>query len=386
MPEPSATNDALIDTLILPYLNHAAAMYAEKYATREDIDTAMMLGCGLPKGPLTVIDELGAETVIAGLEALHARTDDPVHVPAAILRDWPAADAATGGSPTYDDARAVSKVGVIGSGTMATGIKEVFAKAGYAVTFVARGDDKVARVIASIAKSLDKQVERGKLDAGARDEIAARITGVTSLDALADVDLVVEAIAEDLDIKKQTFEALDKICKPGAVLATTTSSLPIAEIGAVTSRPQDVIGMHFFNPATVMKLVEVVTTPDTADDVEATVLDITAKIGKTSVRCGDRAGFIVNALLFPYLNDAVKLLEAGVATREEIDAAIKDGCGYPMGPFALLDVVGNDVSLAIEQVVFEAFGFANWAPAPLLEKTVAEGKLGRKTGAGFYDY
>ena len=171
MPEPGAINDAIIDTLILPYLNHAAEMYAEKYATRQDIDTAMMLGCGLPKGPLTVIDELGAQTVAAGLEALYARTEDPVHEPAAILRDWPAADAVATGNATYEGARVVSKVGVVGSGTMATGIKEVFAKAGYAVTFVARGDDKVARVIASIAKSLDKQVERGKLDAGARDEI-----------------------------------------------------------------------------------------------------------------------------------------------------------------------------------------------------------------------
>ena len=382
MPEPKA----IIDRLILPYLNHAAEMYAEKYATRQDIDTAMMLGCGLPKGPLAVIDELGADAVIEGLEALKAQTGDPVHELAQILRDWAPATATEAGSATYAGARPISHVGVVGSGTMATGIKEVFAKAGYKVTFVARGDEKVARVIASIAKSLDKQVEKGKLDAGARDEIADRITGVTSLDALAEVDLVVEAIAEDLDIKKQTFATLDEVCKPGAILATTTSSLPIVEIAAGTSRPADVIGMHFFNPATVMKLVEVVTTPDTAGEVEATVLDVTSKIGKTSVRCGDRAGFIVNALLFPYLNDAVKLLEAGEASRDEIDAAIKEGCGYPMGPFALLDVVGNDVSLAIEQVVFEAFGHANWAPAPLLEKVVAEGKLGRKTGAGFYDY
>jgi 3-hydroxybutyryl-CoA dehydrogenase len=176
------------------------------------------------------------------------------------------------------------------------------------------------------------------------------------------------------------------VCKPGAILATTTSSLPIAEIGAATSRPADVIGMHFFNPATVMKLVEVVTTPDTAPEVETTVLQVSANVGKTTVRCGDRAGFIVNALLFPYLNDAVKMLETGTAGRDEIDAAIKEGCGYPMGPFALLDVVGNDVSLAIEQVVYDTFGHANWAPAELLEKTVAEGKLGRKTGAGFYDY
>jgi 3-hydroxybutyryl-CoA dehydrogenase len=385
MPE-NADNSVIIDTLILPYLNHAAAMYEERYATRADIDTAMRLGCGLPKGPLTVIDEMGPDAVIAGLEALHAKTGDPLHEPRPILRSWTAsADAGSVGGEVIG-ARAVTRVGVIGSGTMASGIMEVFAKAGHDVTFVARGDEKVARVAAAVAKSLDKQLEKGKLTAEQRDEIAARVRGVTSLEGLADVDLVVEAIAEDLELKKQTFTTLDQVCKPGAVLATTTSSLPIVEIGAVTARPQDVIGMHFFNPATVMKLVEVVTTPQTAADVEATVLDVTAKIGKTSVRCGDRAGFIVNALLFPYLNDAVKLLEAGVAGRDEIDAAIKGGCGYPMGPFALLDVVGNDVSLAIEQVVYEAFGHEGWAPAPLLEKKVADGQLGRKTGAGFYDY
>jgi 3-hydroxybutyryl-CoA dehydrogenase len=362
MPE----NQTIVDALILPYLNHAAAMYEEKYASRSDIDAAMRLGCGLPKGPLTVIDELGADTVVAGLEALYASTADPVHQPAPILRSWVAADEASAGEAAHAGARTVCAVGVIGSGTMATGIMEVFAKAGYIVTFVARGQEKVAAVSAAIAKSLAKQVERGKLSEQARDDVAGRISGAVSLEGLAHVDLVVEAIAEDLEIKKQTFATLDAVCKPGAVLATTTSSLPVVEIGAVTSRPEDVIGMHFFNPATVMKLVEVV--------------------AKTSVRCADRAGFIVNALLFPYLNDAVKMLEAGLASRDEIDAAIKEGCGYPMGPFALLDVVGNDVSLTIEKVVYEEFGHENWAPAPLLEKTVAEGKLGRKSGAGFYDY
>ena len=382
MPE----NQAIIDALILPYLNHAATMLAEDYATRADIDTAMRLGCGLPKGPLTLIDERGAEDVVAGLEALHAQTGDPVHEPAPILRAWPAAEAVDDSHASYPGAREIDHVGVIGSGTMAIGIMEVFAKAGYAVTFVARGDEKAAKVIATITKSLDKQVEKGRLTADQREDVLDRVTAGTELSALGDVDLVVEAIAEDLEIKKQTFATLDKVCKPGAVLATTTSSLPIVEIAAVTSRPADVIGMHFFNPATVMKLVEVVTTTETAADVEATVLHVTANIGKTSVRCADRAGFIVNALLFPYLNDAVKLLESGAAGRDEIDAAIKEGMGYPMGPFALLDVVGTDISLSIEEVVYEAFGHENWAPAELLAKTVAEGKLGRKTGAGFYDY
>ena len=379
-------NQQIVDALILPYLNHAAEMYAQSYATRGDVDTAMRLGCGLPKGPLTVIDELGADAVVAGLEALHAQTGDPVHQPAEILRSWePAGDAASDAA-AFDGARTVTKVGVIGSGTMATGIMEVFAKAGYDVTFRARTEDKIAGVIAAITKSLNKQVEKGRLSEDERENVLDRLTGTTELEGFGDVDLIVEGIAEDLELKKEIFATLDKGCKPGAVLATTTSSLPIAEIAAVTGRPQDVIGMHFFNPATIMKLVEVVTTPETAADVEATVLEVTASIGKVSVRCGDRAGFIVNALLFPYLNDAVKLHVAGGGSLEEIDAAIKESQGYPMGPFALLDVVGNDVSLAIEQVVYEAFGHDNWKPAPLLEQKVAEGKLGRKTGAGFYDY
>ena len=382
MPE----NQAIIDALILPYLNHAAAMYEEKYASRADIDTAMRLGCGLPTGPLSMIDELGAERVVAGLEALYAQTGDPVHQPAAILRAWTADESAEDGHASYPGAREIDHVGVVGSGTMAVGIMEVFAKAGYAVTFVARGEEKAANVISSITASLDKQVDKGRLSADQREDLLDRVTAATELSALGAVDLVVEAIAEDLEIKKQTFATLDTVCKPGAILATTTSSLPVAEIGAATSRPADVIGMHFFNPATVMKLIEVVTTPDTATEVETTVLQVSANAAKTTVRCADRAGFIVNALLFPYLNDAVKMLETGVAGRDEIDAAIKEGCDYPMGPFALLDVVGNDVSLAIEEVVYDAFGFENWAPAELLQKTVAEGKLGRKTGAGFYDY
>jgi 3-hydroxybutyryl-CoA dehydrogenase len=289
-------------------------------------------------------------------------------------------------SDEIEGARPVAKVGVVGSGTMATGIIEVFAKAGYDVTFVARGDAKVSGVVAALTKSLEKGVLRGKLTEAARDEALARVHGVTTVDGLADADLVVEAIAEDLSTKQAVFSALDEVCKPGAVLATTTSSLPVVAIASATSRPADVIGMHFFNPATVMRLVEVVRTVSTAPDVEATVLDVTKKIGKHAVRCADRAGFIVNALLFPYLNDAVKMLEAHYATADDIDSAMKVGCGYPMGPFELLDVVGNDVSLAIEQVLFAEFREPGFAPAPLLEHLVTAGRLGRKTGKGFRDY
>ena len=197
---------------------------------------------------------------------------------------------------------------------------------------------------------------------------------------------MVEAIAEDLRVKTTLFENLDEICKPGAILATTTSSLPIISCAMATKRPQDVIGMHFFNPAPVMRLVEVVSTVATADDVAETVRALCAEVGKVAVSCGDRAGFIVNALLFPYLNDAVKMLEAHYATADEVDTAMKLGCALPMGPFELLDVVGNDVSLAIQRELYLEFREPGFAPAPLLEHLVTAGYLGRKTQRGFRDY
>jgi len=216
--------------------------------------------------------------------------------------------------------------------------------------------------------------------------VLGRLTGTTRLDDLHDVDLVVEAIAEDLRTKTVLFENLDEICKPGAILATTTSSLPVISIAKATDRPQHVVGMHFFNPAPVMKLVEVVSTVATDDDVAETTRALCAKVGKVAVSCGDRAGFIVNALLFPYLNDAVKMLQAHYATADDIDTAMKYGCALPLGPFELLDVVGNDVSLAIQRELYLEFREPGFAPAPLLEHLVTAGYLGRKTKRGFRDY
>jgi 3-hydroxybutyryl-CoA dehydrogenase len=269
---------------------------------------------------------------------------------------------------------------------MATGIIEVVAKGGYDVRFVARGPEKVEAVRKALTKSLDKQVARGRLDESGRDEILARVEGTTSLDDLADRDLIIEAVVESLSVKEALFANLGEIAKPGAVLATTTSSLPVIECAKASGRPADVVGMHFFNPAQVMKLVEVVSTISTAADVAATAHALSAKLGKHAVSCTDRAGFIVNALLFPYLNDAVKMLEAHYATADDIDAAMKVGCGYPMGPFELLDVVGLDVSLAIERELYTEFREPGFAPAPLLEHLVTAGYLGRKTGRGFRDY
>lgn len=396
------------DTLVLPYLNHAVRMYEASYASRGDIDAAMRFGCGYPKGPLTTLDELGLDTVRDALAARFAETGDHLHQPADLLEKL-VAEGRTGAAsgrgfytwadgavvadeetPSADDApqlrHEITSVGVVGTGTMASGIVEVFAKAGYDVVYVGRGEDKVAGVRASIEKSLDKAIARGKLEEAEKVAVLGRLTGATERSALAGVDLVVEAIAEDLEIKKQLFRDLDAICKPGAILATTTSSLPIAECAAVTERPADVIGMHFFNPATIMKLVEVVTTELTAAEVDETVRALCAKVGKVAVSCGDRAGFIVNALLFPYLNDAVTLLESGVADVVELDAAVKEATGFPMGPFTLLDVVGNDVSLAIQKELFAEFKEPGFAPAASLEQAVAEGRLGRKTGAGFLTY
>ncbi|MEU5918538.1 3-hydroxybutyryl-CoA dehydrogenase [Streptomyces sp. NPDC047141] len=412
--EPVAVGDRagfIADGLLFGYLNQAAAMYEAKYASREDIDAAMKLGCGLPMGPLALLDLIGVDTARTVLEAMYAASHDRLHAPAPILKQLSEAGltgrkagrgfytyAAPGSGEVVRDAltpltsagagagRAVSSVGVAGSGTMASGIAEVFAKAGYAVVLAARSQEKADTAKARIATSLARSVAKGRMTAEARDTTLALITPAGSLDAFAEVDLAVEAVAEDLTVKQELFARLDKICKPGAVLATTTSSLPVIACARATTRPQDVVGMHFFNPAPAMKLVEIVRTVLTGDDVHATVREVTARIRKHPVDCGDRAGFIVNALLFPYLNNAIKMVEEHYATLDDIDAAMKLGGGYPMGPFELLDVVGLDVSLAIERVLHREFRDPGLAPAPLLEHLVAAGCLGRKTGRGFREY
>lgn len=408
MTDTAATNEQIHDELVLPYLNHAVRMYETSYATRADIDAAMRFGCGYPKGPLAVLDELGLDTVRDRLAARFAESGDNLHKPAELLEKL-VADGRTGvasgrGFYTYVSGEAVAddetpsadsapqlrheiiKVGVVGTGTMASGIVEVFAKSGYDVVYVGRSEEKAAAVEARITKSLDKAITKGKLDESGRDEVLGRLTAATTREALGDVDIVVEAIAEDLAVKTELFADLDQICKPGAILATTTSSLPITRCGEATSRPESVIGMHFFNPAPIMKLVEVVTTEQTSAEVDETVKALCASTDKVAVSCGDRAGFIVNALLFPYLNDAVKVVDAGRGEIEAVDAAIKERAGFPMGPFALLDVVGNDVSLAIQKELLAEFKEAGLTPAAGLEKVVAEGHLGRKTGKGFHDY
>lgn len=401
----------IANTLLFGYLNHAVSMYEGRYASREDIDAAMRFGCGYPMGPLALLDLIGLDTAYTILETMYRQGRDRLHAPSPILKQMVTAGwlgRKTGrGFYSYEapdspvvvaddqtpsaDAKPqlrhdIQQVGVVGTGTMASGIVEVFAKSGYDVLVVGRGQDKVDGVVAAVTKNFDKQIQRGRATEEAKAEVLARITGSTSLDDLASVDIVVEAIAEDLAIKTTLFENLDEICKPGAILATTTSSLPIIACAQATSRPQDVIGMHFFNPAPVMKLVEVVSTVVTSEDVTETTRALCDKVGKVAVSCGDRAGFIVNALLFPYLNDAVRMLEAHYATADDIDTAMKLGCALPMGPFELLDVVGNDVSLAIQRELYLEFREPGFAPAPLLEHLVNAGYLGRKTKRGFRDY
>jgi 3-hydroxybutyryl-CoA dehydrogenase len=399
----------IANALLFGYLNHAVRMYEQRYATREDLDAAMRFGCGYPMGPLALLDLIGLDTAYEILDTMYHQSRNRLHAPAPLLkqmitagqlgrktgRGFYAYDApdspnvvASGVVATVDSVppRPVARVGVVGTGTMATGIAEVFAKRGLDVVLRARSLEKAQASVAKVKKSLDKAVVKGKLSEEDAASALARITPVTDFEALADVDLVVEAVAEELSVKQAVFAALDEVVRPGAVLATTTSSLPVIECAAATSRPSDVIGLHFFNPAPVMKLVEVVSTIATAPDVVATASAVCAAVGKHAVHCGDRAGFIVNALLFPYLNDAVKMLEAHYAEANDIDTAMKVGCGLPMGPFELLDVVGLDVSLAIQRTLYNEFREEGFAPAPLLEHLVTAGRLGRKTGKGFKDY
>ncbi|MBW4716490.1 3-hydroxyacyl-CoA dehydrogenase family protein [Saccharothrix obliqua] len=399
----------IANALLFGYLNHAVRMYESRYASREDLDAAMRYGCGYPMGPLALLDLIGLDTAHEILGTMYRQSRDRLHAPAPLLKQMVTAGLlgrkSGRGFYTYDgpdsptvvpdapvavvepaSAREVRRVGVVGTGTMATGIAEVFAKRGYDVVVRARSLDKAEAAVGRVGASLDRAVVKGRLAAADRDAALARVTPAVEFADLASCDLVVEAVAEELAVKTAVFQALDEVCRPGAVLATTTSSLPVVECAAATSRPGDVVGLHFFNPAPVMELVEVVETITTAPDVVATARRVCLDLGKRPVHCRDRAGFIVNALLFPYLNDAVKMLEAHYATADDIDHAMKVGCSLPMGPFELLDVVGLDVSLAIERALYLEFREAGLAPAPLLEHLVTAGRLGRKTGKGFRDH
>jgi 3-hydroxybutyryl-CoA dehydrogenase len=280
----------------------------------------------------------------------------------------------------------IKRLGVVGSGIMGSGIAEVAGKAGIEVVLRSRSQSTADAMVAGLEKSLAKQVDRGKIEAADRDAVLGRVTAVSDLGELADCDLVLESVVEDLAVKKHLFTELDRIVKEGAILATNTSTLPVVEMAMETGRPELVCGVHFFNPATAMPLVEVVRAITTSDETIATARAFAEACGKNPVLVKDQAGFIVNALLFPYLNNAVKLYDAGVASREDIDAAMQGGCNFPMGPLALLDLVGLDTSLAILEALYAEFKDPNYAPAPLLKRMVSAERLGRKSGQGFFDY
>jgi 3-hydroxybutyryl-CoA dehydrogenase len=281
---------------------------------------------------------------------------------------------------------AVKRIGIVGSGIMGAGIAEVAAKSGFEVVLRSRAQQSADAMVAGLEKSLAKQVERGKLEATDRDSALGRVRAVADLGELSECDLVLESVVEDLAAKQHLFTELDRICPEATILATNTSTLPVVEMAMVTGRPEKVCGVHFFNPAPMMALVEIVRAITSSDDTITEATAFAAACGKNPVQVKDQAGFIVNALLFPYLNNAVRLYDAGVATRDDIDAAMKGGCNFPMGPLELLDLVGLDTSLAILEALYAEFKDPNYAPAPLLRRMVSAEKLGRKTRAGFYDY
>lgn len=280
----------------------------------------------------------------------------------------------------------VRTVGVIGCGLMGSGISEVVARAGQSAVVLETSDELVERGRRRIETSTLRAVERGRLDAEERTAVLGRISLTTDVQDLADVDLVIEAATEDHDTKVGMFRRLDEVTKPEVILASNTSSIPIADLGAATSRADKVLGMHFFNPVPVMGLIELVRAISSSDDTMAFGRAYGVVLGKTTVESRDRAGFIVNALLIPYLNGAVRMLEDGFATREDIDTAVHLGLNHPMGPLRLIDLIGLDTHLFIANVLFEEFKEPTLAPPPLLRRMVAAGLLGRKVGRGFYEY
>lgn len=280
----------------------------------------------------------------------------------------------------------IKKVGVLGCGLMGSGIVEVAARAGYPTVVREVSEELLEKGMARIGKSLDRAVEKGRLESEARDAALAAIHGTVQLDELADCDLVIEAIVENLDEKKRTYQALAGVLQESAIMASNTSSLTITELAMATDRPERFLGLHFFNPVPVMKLVEVVRTLITSEEAFEDARRWVEEIGKQAVTARDNSGFIVNRLLVPYLLDAVRAYEEGVGSLEDIDKAMQLGCGYPMGPFTLLDFVGLDTTYYIANIMFEEYREKRFAPPPLLKQMVLANRLGRKSGRGFYDY
>lgn len=401
----------IANLLLFPYLNEAVKLLEGGFASREDIDAAMRYGAGHPMGPLQLLDLVGLDSCAEILESLYRQFAEQRYAPSPAFRHLVAAaylGRKTGrGFYTYEepdspkvvpDGRSgrvlplpepsltVRRIGVVGTGTMGAGIVEVAARSGYDVVCRGRSPGSLEKAKAAVERSVGKAVERGKMSEEEREAALGRILWSTEFGSLGDCELLIESVAEDLDLKRWIFGELDGAAKPDAILASGTSSLPVVEVASATSRPERVLGIHFFNPAAVMRLAELVRTVATSPQVLSDVKAAVEKMGKHAVLCEDRAGFIVNRLLFPYLNDAVKMLEGGYASAEDIDAAMRLGCRHPMGPLALIDLVGLDVTYEILKSLHAEFREAAFAPAPLLEHMVKAGYLGRKTGRGFHTY
>ena len=280
----------------------------------------------------------------------------------------------------------MKKISIIGGGTMGGNIAQLFAQKGYDIVLRARSDEANARYSANISKALGKLAEKGKITAEDKDAAFGRITFTTDINAVADSDLVIEALVEDIKIKEEYFKNLDSICKPDTILASNTSSISITKLAAFTKRPDKFIGMHFFNPATVMKLIELIRGKDTSDATFKAIQELSIAIGKDPIEVNDSPGFVVNKILITMINEAAVVLEEGVANAEDIDKGMCLGCNHPMGPLALSDLIGNDTVLNIMNVIYTETGNAKYKPCQLLEKMVKDGHLGRKTGKGFHNY
>jgi 3-hydroxybutyryl-CoA dehydrogenase len=280
----------------------------------------------------------------------------------------------------------IKRVGVAGCGLMGSGIAEVVARAGFDVRVREVDQDALDAGRARIEKSLQRAVQKEKITAGDRDEALGRLSFTLEVDDLSDRDLVVEAVVEDLEVKNALFGRLDEICPDQTIFASNTSSLTVTDMAAAVNRPDRVVGLHFFNPVPVMKLVEVVRTIATSDETFDRTFEFARSLGKEPIAAKDNSGFVVNLLLVPYMLDAIRQLERGVASMEDIDRAMVLGCGYPMGPFTLCDFVGNDTTYRIAEIMFDEYREERYAPPPLLKRLVAMGRYGRKAGKGFYDY
>lgn len=401
----------IANSLLFGYLNQAVTMYEQKYASREDIDSAMRFGCGLPMGPLALLDLIGLDTAIEILDTMYHESRDRLHAPSALLKQLVAAgrlgrksgqgfysyaelnvplvvgDSLTPALTDSGPVSGISRAAVVGSGTMATGIVSVLAVGGLSVIALTRSETRSSQLRESLDASWSKLVAKGKITEEQKSEYLGRVKTSEDPGALVgQVDLVIEAIAEELQPKCEIFSQLDQILAGEVIFATTTSSLSVIEIASSTTRMDRFLGIHFFNPAPIMSLVEIVSTVATNPDVVVRCTNLMRELGKKPVQCSDRAGFIVNALLFPYLNNAIAMASSNYASIDDIDLAMKLGCGYPMGPFELLDVVGLDVTLAITNTLYREFREPGFAPEAQLEHLVTAGFVGRKVGRGFRKY